>query len=63
MLERGYSLVGTSARIDRVAERFEEEIELVLEVAAHELRLRRLAEEIQRTSRRVNAWGPSLFRA
>lgn len=55
LLDRGYSLIGTSARIDQVAERFEDELELVLEVAAHEMRLRRLAEEIQRTSRRVNA--------
>ncbi len=55
LLERGYSLIGTSVRIDRVAERFEEEVQLVLEVAAHEMRLKRLAEEIQRTSRWVNA--------
>ncbi|MBI2358130.1 MAG: V-type ATP synthase subunit D [Deltaproteobacteria bacterium] len=53
--ERGYSLVGTSAKIDDVARRFEDELNLVVEVAASEARLRRLAEEIQRTSRRVNA--------
>jgi V/A-type H+-transporting ATPase subunit D len=55
LLDRGYSLIGTSARIDRVAERFEEELDLVLELAANEMHLRRLADEIQRTSRRVNA--------
>ncbi len=55
LLDRGYSVIGTSTRTDQVAERFEEEMELVLEVAASEMRLRRLAEEIQRTSRRVNA--------
>lgn len=55
LLDRGYSLTGTSARIDAVAERFEEELDLVIEVANSELRLRRLAEEIQKTSRRVNA--------
>ncbi len=55
LLDRGYSLTGTSARIDTVAERFEEELNLVLQVANSELRLRRLAEEIQKTSRRVNA--------
>lgn len=54
-LDRGYSLVGTSARLDQVAERFEAELDLLLEVAASELRLRRLADELQRTSRRVNA--------
>jgi V/A-type H+-transporting ATPase subunit D len=53
--ERGYSLVGTSARIDEVARRFEEELNVVVEVAAHEATLRGLAAEIQRTSRRVNA--------
>jgi V/A-type H+-transporting ATPase subunit D len=55
LLERGYSPVGTSARIDTVARRFEEELNVVVEVAAHEARLRRLAAEIQRTSRRVKA--------
>jgi V/A-type H+-transporting ATPase subunit D len=54
-LDRGYSLAGSSTRIDRVAERFEEEVNLVIELANSELRLRRLAEEIQKTSRRVNA--------
>jgi V/A-type H+-transporting ATPase subunit D len=53
--QRGYSLVGTSARIDQVARRFEEQLNIVVEVAAHEATLRRLASEIQRTSRRVNA--------
>ncbi len=54
-LDRGYSLSGTSARIDAVAEHFEEEVNLIIELANSELRLRRLAEEIQKTSRRVNA--------
>ena len=53
--QRGYSLLGTSARIDEVARRFEEELNIVVEVAAHEATLRSLAAEIQRTSRRVNA--------
>jgi V/A-type H+-transporting ATPase subunit D len=55
LLERGYSPVGTSARIDEVARRFEEELNVVVEVAAQEATLRLLAAEIQRTSRRVNA--------
>lgn len=55
LLQRGYSLVGTSARIDAAARRFEEELNLVVGVAAHEATLQRLAGEIQRTSRRVNA--------
>jgi len=53
--ERGYSLSGSSAHIDKVAERFESTLELVLRVATEELYLRRLADEIGSTTRRVNA--------
>jgi len=52
---RGYSLAASPARIDDVAERFETTLELVLEVATEELRLRRIADEIGSTTRRVNA--------
>lgn len=52
---RGYSLTGTGPRIDAVAEAYEAQLELILEVATTELRLRRLAEEIGKTTRRVNA--------
>lgn len=52
---RGYSLIGTSPRIDRVAEQFEAELGMLLELATSELRLRRLVDEIGRTTRRVNA--------
>ncbi|MHC4954113.1 MAG: V-type ATP synthase subunit D [Planctomycetota bacterium] len=53
--DRGYSLSGSSAHIDAVAERFESTLELVLEVATEELHLRCLADEIGSTTRRVNA--------
>lgn len=53
--QRGYSLAGTSARTDEVAERFEAVLDGVLDLAALELSLRRLADEITRTTRRVNA--------
>ena len=52
---RGYSLVATSARIDAVAERFELVLDRFLAVAGLELSVRRLAEEIARTTRRMNA--------
>ena len=52
---RGYSLAVTSARIDMSAESFEALLDALLEVAALELSLRRLADEINRTTRRVNA--------
>jgi V/A-type H+-transporting ATPase subunit D len=55
VIDRGYGLAGTSARIDEAAERFEAEIDLLIEMASSELRLRRLADEIRKTSRRVNA--------
>ena len=53
--DRGYGLAATSARIDRVAETFEAQVDLLLDVVASELSLRRLAAEIARTTRRVNA--------
>lgn len=53
--QRGYSLASTSPRIDQAASQFELELELVLELAASEMRLRRLAQEIRTTSIRVNA--------
>ncbi|MDJ0768320.1 MAG: V-type ATP synthase subunit D [Ilumatobacter sp.] len=52
---RGYSLAGSSPRLDRVAEQFEAELALLLDLATVELRLRRLADEIGTTTRRINA--------
>lgn len=52
---RGFSLAGTTVRTDEAAERFESVLQGVLDLAALELSLRRLAEEITRTTRRVNA--------
>ncbi len=52
---RGYSLAGSSPRLDRVAEHFEAELALLLDLATIELRLRRLADEIGTTTRRINA--------
>jgi len=55
LMERGYGLVGTSSRIDEVAASFEDELNLVIKLAAIEIRLKRLGEEIRKTTRRVNA--------
>jgi len=52
---RGYSASGSSPNIDRVAEMYEAQLEMVLRIAAYEVRLRRLSEEIGTTTRRVNA--------
>lgn len=54
-LGRGYALSGTSVTIDEAAAAFEAEVESIIRLAQSELRLTRLAAEIQRTSRRVNA--------
>ena len=55
MLGRGYSIAGTSITIDEAASAFENEVEAIIELAEMELRLTRLAAEIQSTSRRLNA--------
>ena len=55
IFERGYSIVGVSGRIDETAERFELELDLIIELAETETALRRLGGEIQMTRRRVNA--------
>jgi V/A-type H+-transporting ATPase subunit D len=53
--DRGYSMAGSSARIDDVADRFESVVDQFLEYARYELRLRHLVEEVRTTTRRVNA--------
>jgi V/A-type H+-transporting ATPase subunit D len=55
MLNRGYAITSTSTTVDEAASAFESEVEAIIELAEMELRLTRLAEEIQRTSRRLNA--------
>jgi len=55
MLARGFAITGTSITIDEAASAFESEVEAIIELAEMELRLTLLAEEIQRTSRRLNA--------
>jgi len=55
ILKRGYSVIGTSGRIDEVAEKFEAELDLIINLAETETALRRLGQEILMTRRRVNA--------
>lgn len=54
-LGRGYSIVGSSTAIDEAASAFESEVDSIIRLAESELRLTRLAKEIQRTQRRLNA--------
>lgn len=55
ILERGFSVTGTSITIDEAASAFETEVNAIIQLAECELRLTRIADEIQRTSRRLNA--------
>ena len=55
LTERGYALATSGPRTDGVARRYEAVIDVLLELASTELRLRRLGEEIGKTTRRANA--------
>jgi V/A-type H+-transporting ATPase subunit D len=46
VLERGYSLIGTSGRIDETAERYEMALDLIIGLAETETSLRRLGEQV-----------------
>jgi len=52
---RGYSVTGVSSRVDETAEKFEKILDVIIEYADIETRLKRLGEEINKTNRRVNA--------
>ena len=53
--ERGYGAAATSARLEETAEGFEQAVEDILRLAPMDLKLRALAEDMRKTSRRVNA--------
>lgn len=53
--EHGYSIMGTSAKIDEVVDGFGEVLLLVVTLAETETAIRRLIKEIEKTKRRVNA--------
>jgi len=53
--ERGYSIIGSSARIDECATNFEKSLDMVIKLAETENALKRLIKEIEKTKRRVNA--------
>jgi len=52
---RGYAVTGISSRVDETADKFERILEVIIEYADIETRLKRLGEEINKTNRRVNA--------
>jgi V/A-type H+-transporting ATPase subunit D len=53
--ERGYGVLGTSARIDEAAEAYEELLETIILAAEVETAMKKMLEEIEKTKRRVNA--------
>lgn len=55
VMQRGYSIIGTSGRIDETAEKYELAIDIIIRLAETETALRRLGDEIQMNRRRVNA--------
>ena len=55
LMERGYSIIGTSAKIDDSTEAFSRALVLIVKLAETENAIRKLIREIEKTKRRVNA--------
>ncbi|MFH1306395.1 MAG: V-type ATP synthase subunit D [Candidatus Micrarchaeota archaeon] len=55
LLKRGYSIIGSSAKIDDASEAFSKALNLVIRLAETENAIRKLIREIEKTKRRVNA--------
>ncbi len=53
--ERGYGVMGTSARIDEAADAYEELLENIILAAEVETAMKKMLDEIETTKRRVNA--------
>ncbi len=55
LTQRGYGVIGTSARIDEAAKAYEALVEKIIAAAELETTMRKLLDDIEKTKRRVNA--------
>ncbi|NIQ38928.1 MAG: V-type ATP synthase subunit D [Proteobacteria bacterium] len=55
VMARGYGIHTVSSRIDEAATSFEGILNLIIAMASNEVRVKRLGDEIRKTTRRVNA--------
>ncbi|MBI5226851.1 V-type ATP synthase subunit D [Candidatus Micrarchaeota archaeon] len=55
LLQRGYSVQGSSAAFDEAVEAFEKSLNWIIQLAETETALKKLLQEIEKTNRRVNA--------
>lgn len=53
--QRGYGFLSTNAKLDDAAKSFEESIMVIVKLAEVEESVRRIAQEVEKTKRRVNA--------
>jgi len=53
--ERGYGFLGTNAKLDDATKNFEESLLVIVRLAEVEESVRRIAQEVEKTKRRVNA--------
>lgn len=53
--ERGYGFLSTNAKLDDAAKNFEESLSVIVRLAEVEESVRRIAQEVEKTKRRVNA--------